>query len=607
MTTPPQPAAARPASTEPHACPARRWFLRVIAAAICVSALVAGCGLPKNGPVQQGLDVGSPLLPPVRFQFEAPPRGASAEQIVRGFLAASWSSDDDFRAARAYLTPNASQAWNPRLSVTVYPDSSSLQVSVDSSVVELRTSADATLDVDGRYTTLPANATRNASLQLSQVSGEWRISHIPPDFGLWLSRFYFERAYRSFTISYADLRLKQIVVDPRWFPVGAGLATKLARAQLQEPPAYLRGAVRSGFPPGTNLAVDSVPIEGGRAEIDLSPAVLNVSADERRAAWAQSLATMRQVPDVSTVALRVSGKDIEVVSTGQPGLPPMSLGDLGYSYGTSTPDRALLRTGTRLTAVDAGDVTSRDASTDKASQTRLPDIAAGWSWLAASADVSDLAAVGGDRRDLHRWRAGEEGTVQGVGTQLVPPSYDVRGTLWSGGVDAGGSARIWAIDAAAGLGAQARPLEAKWLEGRTLEQVRPAPDGVRMLVVTRNAQGLQIGVSGIVRDGAGKPRALTEPWAIGGDVEEVTAAAWASNETVALIGRRAGGPAPYPLLVAVGGPTTPLAAVPDARRIVVTTGERGIVILSGNGHAYSRVGGGWQQLGEVDDIIMPGS
>ena len=62
---------------------------------------MAGCGLPTSSPVQQGLDIGSPLLPPVRFQFEAPPRGATPEQIVRGFLAASWSSDDDFRAARA--------------------------------------------------------------------------------------------------------------------------------------------------------------------------------------------------------------------------------------------------------------------------------------------------------------------------------------------------------------------------------------------------------------------------------------------------------------------------------------------------------------------------
>lgn len=353
--------------------------------------------------------------------------------------------------------------------------------------------------------------------------------------------------------------------------------------------------------------MDSVPVEAGRAEIDLSAAVLDVSADERRAAWAQALATMRQVPDVSSVALSVSGRVLEVVSSEQPGMPPTSLGDLGYSYGTALPDWALLRTGTRLTAVDASDVTSRELVTEKAPRTRLPDLAVGWSWLAASADLTDLAAVGGDRRDLHRWRAGEERAVTGIGTELVPPTYDVRGMLWAGGRDAGGRTRVWAIDAAAGLDAAPKALDAAWLEGRTIEQVRPAPDGLRFLVVTRSGQELQIGVSAIIRDSAGRPQALTEPWAIGGDVQEVTAAAWASNEKVALIGRRAGGTVLHPLLVAVGGPTTALATVPDARRIVATTGERGIVVMSGDGHAYGRVGGGWQQLGQVDDVVVPGS
>ena len=567
---------------------------------------MAGCGLPTSSPVQQGLDIGSPLLPPVRFQFEAPPRGATPEQIVRGFLAASWSSDDDFRAARAYLTPSASHAWKPRSSVTVYPDSSSVQATTAPGSVELRTVADATLDSDGRYTSLPAGASRRSTLTLAQVSGEWRISNIPADFGLWLSRFYFERAYRRLFVNYVDPSLSTLVTDPRWFPVGAGLATTLARAQLKQPPAYLRGAVRSGFPAGTQLAVDSVPVAAGRAEIDLTPAVLDVSADERRAAWAQALATMRQVPDVTGVALRASGTILDVVTSGPAGTLPQSPGDVGVADSTRMADWALLRTGTRLRAVDASDVAGRSPENAKTPKVKLPEIAAGWSWLAASGDLTDLAAVGGDRRDLHRWLDGQDRAVAGVGTRLTPPAYDLGGDLWVGGVDAQGAGRIWTVDASEGLEASATPVAAPWLAGRSVEAVRPAPDGQRALVVTRGPAGVQIGVSGIVRDGAGTAQSLADPWIIGGDVQEVTSAAWASNGVVAVIGRRAGS-VPLPLLVAVGGQTNSLAALPDPRRILTTRGERGLVVVSGNGQVYGRVGGGWQEVGEIDDVVVPGT
>lgn len=90
-------------------------------------------------------------------------------------------------------------------------------------------------------------------------------------------------------------------------------------------------------------------------------------------------------------------------------------------------------------------------------------------------------------------------------------------------------------------------------------------------------------------------------------MQEVTSAAWASNGVVAVIGRRAGSVVPLPLLVAVGGQTNSLAALPDPRRILTTRGERGLVVVSGNGQVYGRVGGGWQEVGEIDDVVVPGT
>lgn len=584
---------------------------RRVLGALLVAVLGASgsCGLPETGPVQQGLDIGSPLMPPVRFEFEAPPRGATPEQIVRGFLAASWSMDDDFRAARAYLTPHASRAWNPRSAVTVYPDSGSLQVvATGPTTMALQTRQDAALDSSGRYRSLPVGTTRESVLGLERASGEWRISSIPPDFGLWISRFYFERAYRLFSIAYADPRLHTIVADRRWLPVGAGLTTTLARALVEAPPAYLLGAVRSGFPAGTRLSVDSVPVEFGQAAVDLNPGVLDVSADERRAAWAQALTTIRQAPEVESVALQVAGRNLDVVVGGRTGTVPTTLEELGFGPSAPPVTKVLWRTAAGLTALDSGEL-GRDDDFGRAQSPVLPAVGAQWQWVAASGDLADVAAISADRRVLQRWRGQATGATPGIGGALTPPSYDRAGRLWIGGSAADGGSRIWLVDAPRGLDARPRTLSAPWLDAVGREEllfVRPAPDGQRMLVVSRRPSGVVLGVSGVLRDALGVPIGLTEPWPIGGDLREIASAGWVSNTAVAVVGSRQRGETVVPMLVDVGGATTPLAPVPGARRVVPTGGERGVLVVSADGHVYGRAGGGWQQLGDATDVVVPG-
>lgn len=598
-----------PGPDEQGVRPARRWRAAVAAMGAAGALALGACGLPTSSTVQQGLDIGSPAMPPVRFQFEAPPRGASPEQIVRGFLAASWSTEDDFRAARAYLTPTASRGWNPRASVTVYPENASLQIlGGGNGSVSLRTPQDAALDAGGRYRSLPLGSERSSTLGLSLASGEWRISSIPPDFGLWLSRFYFERAYRPFSVAYADQRLHRIVVDRRWFSVGAGLTTSLARAQLEAPPAYLAGAVRSGFPSDTRLSVGSVPVEYGRAEIDLTAGMLDVSAEQRRAAWAQALTTMRQAPGVQTVALQVSGRNLDVLVDGSSTSVPTTVDELGYTPSRLETEQVLWRTPQGLAIVDARDVGRRTDLGQGGQSDGLPSIDAAWVDVASTPDRADLAAVSTDRTQLSRWRDGRSYAAT-LGAGLTAPCYDRDGRTWVAGATAEGASRIWVVDAPAGVFAQPRELQAPWLdraERDSLLVVRPAPDGQRVLIVSRRPSGLVSMVAGVLRDDTGRPVGLTEPWPIGGDVSDVTAATWVTNTVVGVLGRRQPQATIVPMLVAVGGETTALAPVPDPRRIVSVGGERGVVVISGDGHAYGRVGGGWQQLGPASEIVVPG-
>ena len=99
-------------------------------------------------------------------------------------------------------------------------------------------------------------------------------------------------------------------------------------------------------------------------------------------------------------------------------------------------------------------------------------------------------------------------------------------------------------------------------------------------------------------------------WARAAAWEAVRAATDRFHAPSAHIARRLGVDAavvPLPLLVAVGGQTNSLAALPDPRRILTTRGERGLVVVSGNGQVYGRVGGGWQEVGEIDDVVVPGT
>ena len=173
----------------------------------------------------------------------------------------------------------------------------------------MRVTAPIVAEVDdaGRYRETPAGTSAQATFGMQKLDVGWRISVPPKGFGLWLSARDLDRIYRPFTIAYVSKSARTIVGDQRWFPITTGLATTLARAQLAPAPAYLAGAVQTGVPTGTVLAVDAVPIQSGRALVDLSAAALSADPDQRRAMWAQFVTTLMQVPSVTQISLTVEG------------------------------------------------------------------------------------------------------------------------------------------------------------------------------------------------------------------------------------------------------------------------------------------------------------
>ncbi|MEP7036566.1 MAG: GerMN domain-containing protein, partial [Actinomycetota bacterium] len=373
-------------------------FARALAGCVAVAVAIAlsACGgLPTVSAVQQGSLVGEQAAQPIRVQPDGPSFGATPDQIVRGFIRAGAGAgfDDDHAIARSFLTPNVKDDWQPDSGVQVFGDRTPPKYElVAPSTVRVTASVVAEVDSDGHYREMPTGSLAHATFGLQKMSVGWRIALPPKSFGLWLSSSDLDRIYQPFTIAYVSAAARTIVGDRRWFPITSGLATTLARAQLAPVPSYLGGAVQTGIPAGTVLAVDAVPIQSGLAVVDLSGAALSADPDLRRAMWAQFVTTLMQVPEVTEVSLEVRGAPLNL-----PGTPDhvSLLTTLGYQIDDAVSAKdAILRVGSKLSRVSPDRPQNQDLpqkGAPKPAGPALPKIPASWVNLAVSPNEKEIA------------------------------------------------------------------------------------------------------------------------------------------------------------------------------------------------------------------------
>lgn len=571
--------------------------------AVLIVVGASGCsGLPASSPVEQGYDVGEPYFAPIRVKFDPPKPGASPEDIVKGFLAAGAAAEDDHAAARAYLTSAASRRWQPGDRVAIYRDSASLTAGRSGDVVSVRAPLVARLDGSGRYLAASSGENAHAHLTLTKVNGEWRISDLPPGTGLWLDRVSFDQLYSRFAVTYADPVDRSLVGDYRWVPVGKGPVTALARLQLEEVPAYLRGTATTGFPVGTQLAVESVPIVDGVAQIDLRQRALAATPEERATAWAQMLRTMRQIPGVKGVAITVGGAPLQV--DGIDG-PPTTVAELGFVEPETEPPAVVLRQNETLRAMDLNAWT-RGENRPFTDAPALPAAPPDWERLAIQHDLQQVVAVDHGRTKLFRKTPDATGGTAAFGKELTEPSMDKRGRIWVGGVDAAGASRIWGVNADTPPKTAPYTVPASWLSGK-VTAVKPSPSGRRLAVALTDAAGLtSIHVTGIRPGKRQFSASLGEPWRIVAGLTDLKDMAWAGDASIAVLAGQPGSTV-TPMVLPVGGALEPLAPVQRPSQITSAGGPRGIIVVSETGAVWRRVGGAWRRQDVAQELIVPGT
>ncbi|MEU7701624.1 LpqB family beta-propeller domain-containing protein [Streptomyces sp. NPDC015492] len=500
----------------------------------------------------------------VRVYAVAPRENADPDDIVDGFLEAMTSDDPGFATARKYLTAQAERTWKPEQSITVLTtapdrDQADRNADPDNQGRAYSLSGRKIATVDARHAYQPISPAKYLQsihvVQQPTANGkgkEWRIDSLPP--GLVLGEADFLRNYRSVNKYYFASGEDLVVADPvyirqRQDPVTRmDPVTQTVRALLEGPTDWLKPAVDSSFPSGTELrkgVTALTPDDQSTIKVPLNAKADLVGGEPCRRMAAQLLFTLRDLTSVNAEQVELQG------SRGQ------SLCRLGK--GQAADEFAPVRPTDRdenpyfvdehhklMMLVVGGKEANEPASVPGPlgkGTTKLGSVAvdrgetrgAGVSESGRELYVSSITTEEAAAPPVLRSKAAKPED------RLSAPSWDGRGNLWIADRDPA-APQLWMVPG--GTGEPVKVRTPAWLaEDAKIESLRVSADGVRIaLVVTRDGDTtLQIGR--VQRDTSGDEPVVSvldfQPAAP--RMESVTAVSWAGPSRLVVVGREAGG------------------------------------------------------------------
>lgn len=559
-----------------------RRNLSAALAATC-ALLLAGCGnlsttltaqVPTSGPIQQGDKVTAGTNDQfIRVIARPPTPGMTPTQLIQGFLDASASFEDDHLVARQYLTKDASDTWDPSTVVRVFEGSGTLTET--GRLVSFSASQAATVSASGTYRVSEAGSTVLAGYDVVKDGGEWRISGLPS--GLVLSQPDAERTFRSLAVYFFNPAFTQLVPDPRLIPVyGPAQATTLTRYLLAGPSDWLQPAVRTGFPDGVRLNIESVPVVNGVAQVDLNRSA-RLASDEARVSLSEQLVwTLAQLPDVKSVNITAAGEPFLV-----PGVASPQPRD---SWPEVNPD--LMPSGTTgYVAQTAGVVALNDDGT-------APVLGP-----AGATDFLDIAV------------SGENNVVAGIDTKgnLLRISMSSRASRQR--IDLGGAASspafgpyrtLWAVAAGKGLMSVdergiVTPITVSGLPKRSFVlSALPSRDGTRAALVVRTGARTRLLLARVTSGGPTSSADLTvsDPIRVEKQLTVVVDVAWASSGELLVLGNTGGADLQAFTVNLADGSVNDEGGVSGAISIAAAPGKPNLM-GSVEGRVFEVLGGAW--------------
>lgn len=535
------------------------------------SLVLAGCAsLPSGINVEIGPELSAPEQQELSFYSPASPLpGATPSEIVSGFLSAGTGPQNDYQVAREYLTDGFAPRWRPGEQTLIRVGAYDLQSASDE-VQIVSVMVGARVNADGSFDNITPT-TSNLRFRLTQENGEWRISSAPNLTVVTVPVF--EVVFSQFPIYFLDSTASQLVPDVRWFPKRSSTPTQLVAALLNGPTQWLSESVLSAIPAGTQLQVNAVLVQEGKALVDLDATALGADSRQRGLLLTQLRSTLLQLPGVVDVAVLIAGAEQDIEPAEIPAIPASA------TYALT--DSGILR----LSGSEAGTVLGTEDLASSLSATRL----------AVGPQGDEFVLVGSSGIYRSSSNNGSFSAKKISNTSLVSDlQVDAFGNTWVFRSTNSGTVEI--IDANDELVEVALPFTGNVISAAI------SPEGARLAVVITDS-GQSVRLFGIVRNQQGLPIRLTgnlnaEPEAVG-----VSSITWQSSTILRVLSKTAsatGNLYDYP----ISGPRKQRTA-PLVTGSVIEAGFAAIdcYLLSETGEVWMLSGNTWQRMQtEVADI-----
>ena len=495
----------------------RRRAVGVGAIVVAVAVALSGCsGIPRSGGVNEGGDLAGPAAADIEFLPAGPVSDAAPALILRGFLEAASSPQNDFAIARQFLTPVASDTWNPS-SMTLIDSGIRPSSELSDTSISIGIDASAVLDAEGRFTQQQSPVHVDMAFTFERIGGQWRIGGLPP--GIVIDKSTFVQVFRQTSLYFLSPDTKRLVPDVRWFPSRASTTTRIVKALLEGPSAWLSstGAATSAFPAGTTLVADAVPVQDGVAIVDLSAQGLRASVVAKSLMKIQLEASLTQVSTVHGVELQILGSTQRLQGTGvtvaqmMPTVDsrPVVIRDGKLGLLSSATVEALTRVSTR--GVDVSSVTAGTLSSE-------------------GSHLAVLTSEG-------VWATGTSGslTLMDSRPNLIAPAIDDYGNVWTVPRNDPTRVQTYAADGTMTL------VTVPWSDADSIVSLRLSVDGQRAVIMYVVADRTRVVVASVARDERGTPTALGTPIDLVAPAGYPVDAVWLDAITVAVAGSDASG------------------------------------------------------------------
>jgi hypothetical protein len=174
-------------------------------------------------------------------------------------------------------------------------------------------------------------------------------------------------------------------------------------------------------------------------------------------------------------------------------------------------------------------------------------------------------------------------------SSLVAASYDQLDYLW--------------LVSGSQVSVQNEPIRASWLTGQAIIAFALSPEGSRAALIVDRGATNQVLLTSVIRDQRGTPVELAAPLVLASELTNPSLVSWFDNVTLSILDSEPDSPSVA--LVKIGGGTSLVSGLVDARALVAAGDGSSMYLLKQTGELFAFRGSFWSSIGsEVSAITL---